>query len=171
MPRSRATAFWRTFFVLLIFPLLLAFPYVRALNNPNELVRVYTVIALVENGTYCIDEQVERFGWVGDMAHVPQADGTERYFMVKAPGIVHAGVPSYALFSKVVAPLLGRRYPGAASTEAERLWWVRASTWALRLTTSQLPCLVFLVWLERYLRAFSRDVLLRCLAVAAIAVG
>jgi hypothetical protein len=40
----------RWFFGLLFLPYLLAFPYVRSLNNPNEL----AVVALVEDGTYRI---------------------------------------------------------------------------------------------------------------------
>ena len=50
----------RLFFVLVMLPMLCVFPYIRAVNNPNEFVRVYTVIALVENHTFRIDEQVQR---------------------------------------------------------------------------------------------------------------
>ncbi|MDF2695239.1 MAG: hypothetical protein K0S65_3622, partial [Labilithrix sp.] len=116
---------------------------------------------------------------VNDMARVPDASGREHYVMVKAPGIVYAGVPAYALFSKVIAPLFGRHYPAGpglptmdeTALEEQRLWWIRASTWAMRLSASQLPCFLFLVWLERYLRAFSEDVVLRCIAVAAAGLG
>ena len=157
----------RWVFVLLALPLLLAFPYVRALGNPNELVRVYTVIAIVENGTYHIDEQVDLFGHTDDMAYVH-----DHYVMVKAPGIVHLGVAPYVVFSKLVAPLLGWHYPrGEQATEQQRLDWLRRSTWFLRMTTSQLPCLLFLWWLERYLRAFSADAVLRWAAVAAVGLG
>jgi hypothetical protein len=98
---------------------------------------------------------------------------------VKAPGAVYAGLPGYFVFSKVIAPLLGERYPSPAdltamdedSAERARLDWIRMSTWALRLTASQLPCALFLLWFERYLRAFSGDAVLRLVAVAATALG
>src|SRR5262245_12156589 len=103
----------RLFFVLVLLPMLCVFPYLRQINNPNEFVRVYTVMSLVESGTFRIDEQVTTFGWVNDMARVRgKDDGIEHYFMVKGPGVVYAGVPGYFLFSKVVAPILGKKYPG-----------------------------------------------------------
>lgn len=164
----------RLFFVLLALPFLLVFPYVRSLNNPNELVRVYTVMAIVENGTYHIDEQVEELGHTDDMARV---DG--HYVMVKAPGVVHLGVPAYAVFSKVIAPLFGLHYPRPAelaaldedTAERMRLRWTLATTWALRLACSQIPCLLFLIWFERFLRAYSKDAVLRCATVVAAGLG
>lgn len=177
--RSGEDTLRRVTFLLVLLPLLVAFPYVRALNNPNEMVRVFTVMALVENGTYVIDEQVAIFGWSEDMARVRGEDGAEHQVMVKAPGIVYAGVPAYALYSKIVAPLLGRRYPGPAATSGldeattreARLSWLRASTWAMRLVASQLPCFLFLIWFERWLRAFSTDAVLRLVAVVAAGLG
>jgi hypothetical protein len=167
-------------YVLLALPLLVPFPYVRGLNNPNELVRVYTVIALVENRTYVIDEQVEAFGQVEDMALVRGKGGAMHHVMVKAPGIVYAGIPGYLVFRHVIAPLTGLRYPGRASAatpadeealETTRLRWLRGSTAAMRLSASQLPCLLFLVWLERYLRRISPDAVLRAVVVAAAGLG
>lgn len=159
------------FFALVSIPFLVAFPYVRALNNPNELVRVYTVMALFENHTYRVDEQVENLGHTEDLARV-----NGHYAMVKAPGVVHLGLPAYALFSAVIAPVIGLRYPVPAlpdedAAERARLDWTRGATWTLRLLTSQLPCLLFLIWLERYLRAHSRDVVLRCATVVAAGLG
>ena len=84
----------RLFFLLVFLPMLCVFPYVRTVNNPNEFVRVFTVMAMVENGTFRVDEQVGSYGWVNDMARVKgKDDGVDHYFMVKAPGIVYAGVP------------------------------------------------------------------------------
>lgn len=168
----------RVFFVLLLLPLLLPFPYVRALNNPNELVRVYTVIALVENGTYRVDEQIEAFGWTEDLAHVPHADGGEHHAMVKGPGVLLAGVPAYAA-SRLVMKAFGLPYPGradhpASSPEAlaaERRAWLAWSIWAMRLVTCQLPAFFFLLWFERWLRAFSRDRWLRYAVVLGAALG
>ena len=93
--------------------MLCVFPYLRAVNNPNEFVRVYTVMSLVESGSFRINEQVQTFGWVNDMARLKgKDDGIDHYYMVKAPGIVYAGIPGYVIFSKVVAPLIGKKYPG-----------------------------------------------------------
>lgn len=166
--------------------MLCVFPYLRAVNNPNEFVRVFTVMSLVESHSYCIDEQVQTFGWVNDMAKVKgKTDGIDHYFMVKAPGLVYAGIPSYFVFSRVIAPLLGHRYPGIhgghvaarpgvpyvqASAE-EKLWWLRMSTWAMRIFATQIPCFLFLLWFERYLRAFSPDTVIRYSAVAAAGLG
>jgi len=147
-------------------------PYLRSVNNPNEYVRVFTAMSLVEKGSFVIDEPVQLWGWVNDMARVKSpVDGQLHYYMVKAPGVVYAGVPGYFLFSKVVAPILGKRYPTATSTPEERLWWLRMSTWALRLTTSQIPCFLFLLYFEKYLRAFTRDPLIRYVAVASVGLG
>ncbi|MDB4946686.1 MAG: hypothetical protein JWP97_6220 [Labilithrix sp.] len=162
----------RLFFLLVLVPMFCVFPYLRGVNNPNEFVRVFTAISIVEQHTFSIDEPVALWGWTNDMAKVPsRVDGTPHYFMVKAPGVVYCGVPGYFLFSKVVAPLLGKHFPTATSSMEERLWWLRASTWALRLTTSALPCFLFLLWFEKYLRAFAKDPLVRYTAVAACGLG
>ena len=173
MRRTRARGPRRLFFFLVLLPMLCVFPYLRAVNNPNEFVRVFTAVSIVENHTFSIDEQVQLWGWVNDMARVPSKDdGQPHYFMVKAPGVVYAGVPGYFLFSKVIAPVLGKHYPtAAASTLEERLWWLRMSTWALRIFTSGIPCFLFLLWFEKYLRDFAADPLVRYVAVAAAALG
>jgi hypothetical protein len=173
--------------------MMFVFPYLRAVNNPNEFVRVYTVMGLVESATFRVDEQVATFGWTNDMARVKgKDDGVDHYYMVKAPMIVYAGVPGYFLFSKVIAPVLGKKYPGvygghatapawaAASakgakavttTAEEKLWWLRMATWSMRLFGSQIPCFLFLVWLERYLREITPDAMIRYAAVAAAGLG
>jgi hypothetical protein len=162
----------RLFFLLVFLPMLCVFPYVRNINNPNEFTRVFTAMAIVEKHTFVIDEQVQLWGWVNDMARVPsKTDGVPHYFMVKAPGAVYLGVPGYFLFSKVVAPMLGHHYPTLHSTPEERLWWLRMSTWALRLFASNIPCFLFLLWFDKYLRDFTGDALIRYSAVAAAGLG
>jgi hypothetical protein len=169
-------------------PLLLVFPYLGATRNPNENVRAYMTMAIVEAGTIRIDSQVERYGWINDMANVPgPAEGEAHYISVKAPAVSLAGVPVYWAFRKL-APRLGLAAPlEQPSTAAPRAWfggvgfaraapeahatWLRDSLWALRLLTVQLPCLLFLVWLERYLRAFSCDPVIRLCAVVAAGLG
>ncbi|MBX3228453.1 MAG: hypothetical protein KIT84_07360 [Labilithrix sp.] len=170
---------WHTlFFVLVLLPMLVVFPYIRVVNNPNEFVRVFTTMSLVENGSYRIDEQVATFGWANDMARTKgKDDGVEHYYMVKAPGVVYLGIPGYVVFSKIVAPLLGKEYPGVhakhvtASTNEDKLWWLQMSTWSMRLSASQIPCFLFLLWLERYLRAFTSDPAIRYAAVTAAGLG
>lgn len=156
--------------MLCALPMLGVFPYLAAVNNPNENVRTYMTMALVEHGTLRIDEIVARFGWVNDMARVPQPDGGAHYFSVKAPATSYAGVPGYFLFSKG-ASLFGRRFPDERSSPVERAAWLRDATWACRLFAVQIPCYLFLIWFERYLRAFTSDRAIRLSAVAAACLG
>lgn len=162
----------RLFFLLVFLPMLCVFPYLRAVNNPNEFVRVFTAISIVENHTFSIDEPVSLWGWVNDMARVPsKEDGTPHYFMVKAPGVVYASLPGYFIFSKIVAPLTGHEYPTLSTPPEERLWWLRMSTWSLRIFTGGIPCFLFLLWFEKYLRDFTPDPMIRFAAVAACGLG
>lgn len=162
----------KLFFFLVFLPMLCVFPYLRGVNNPNEYVRVFTAMAIVERHTFQIDEQVQLWGWVNDMARVvSKADGQPHYYMVKAPGNTYLGVPGYFVFSKVIAPLTGHKYPTLETPPEERLWWLRMSTWALRIFGVQIPCFLFLLWFERYLRDWSRDPAIRYTAVAAAGLG
>jgi len=162
----------RLFLVLCAIPLLGVFPYVAAINNPNENVRTYMTMAIVEHGTFRIDAIVERQGWVNDMAKVPGRGGDPQshYYSVKAPAVSLMGVPAYWAFTKI-APRLGHPVPTITSSPEDRAWWLRNATWAVRLFAVQIPCFLFLVWFERYLRAFSLDTTLRLAAVAAAGLG
>ena len=172
MKRPRERGPRRLFFLLVFLPMLCVFPYLRSVNNPNEFVRVFTSIALVENHTFSIDEPVAIWGWVNDMARVPsKTDNVPHYYMVKAPGVVYASLPGYFIFSKIVAPLTGHTFPTAATPQEEKLWWLRMSTWSLRIFTAGLPCFFFLLWFEKYLRDFTRDPLIRFASVAAVGLG
>ncbi len=162
----------RLFFVLCVLPFFALFPYLRAVNNPNELVRVYTTMALVDDRVLTVDEQVATYGWVNDMAHVPSKfdGGKLHYFMVKTPLSTYLGVPVYFVYGKVQA-LFGHRHPVEASTADAKLDWLRRTTWVLRLFTVQLPCFLFLIFFERYLRTFVPDVVLRLATVTAAGLG
>lgn len=170
--RSRHVAL---FLLLCALPLFGVFPYLAAVNNPNENVRTYMTMAIVEHGTIRIDEIVKTFGWVNDMARVPQPPGAPppgaAYYSVKAPATSFAGVPGYFVYSKIIAPLMGKRFPGDTASPVERALWLKNATWACRLFAVQLPCFLFLAWLERYLRAFTSDRALRLSAVAAACLG
>jgi hypothetical protein len=160
----------RLFFALAFVPMMCVFPYLTWVNNPNENVRTYMTMAIVDDHTFRIDDVVARFGWVNDMARVPFPDGSFHYYSVKAPAISYAGVPAYWAFEQI-ANKLGHPLPGATSTMEERQWWLRSATWAVRLFAVQLPCWLFLVFFERWLRGVSSDAVLRLTAVAAAGLG
>lgn len=107
----------------------LPFPYFEGLNNPNEQVRLYMTMALVEQGTLAIDEPTRRFGWVND-----RAEREGHLYAGKAPGASLLGVPVYALLRQLVGP---------SPTRAEALRW-------LRLGAVTLPSLLFLIALRRF---------------------
>ena len=158
-------------FLLAILPFFVVFPYLRGVNNPNELVRIFTTMEIVEHGTLALDETVRQYSWVNDMAHVPQKPGgTARYVMVKTPLSTYLGVPAYSAYAKI-AHLFGRHYPTDASTQDEKLAWLRSATWVCRIFAVQLPCFLFLNFFERYMRYFVPDVVLRLTTVAAAAFG
>jgi hypothetical protein len=162
----------RVFFALLAVVYLTVFPYMAHINNPNENVRTYMTMALVEDHTFCVDRIVERHGHTNDMALVPDPKspiGGHRY-SVKAPYVSYAGVPVYWAFTKI-APVFGTKVPSEHSPMKDRADWLRASTFVLRLFVVQIPCLLFLVWFERFLRAYSDDKVLRLTAVAAAGLG
>jgi hypothetical protein len=106
------------------------FPYFEALNNPNENVRLYMTMALVEDGTFAIDEPSRRFGWVNDRS---RRDG--HLYAGKAPGASLIGVPVLAVASWLSDAPLDR-------AAAIRL---------LRLCAVTLPCLIFLFVLRRFM--------------------
>lgn len=61
------------------------------ISVPNEKTRVYLTMALVERGSLQVDEEVQRFGRVIDIA---KQDG--HYYTDKAPGTSFLGAPVYA---------------------------------------------------------------------------
>lgn len=167
------------FFVLLFGIYTCVYPYITVVNNPNENVRTYMTMAIVENHTFRIDDIVTRQGWVNDMARAPetkmkaadaiafcnQMTGPCHLYSVKAPAVSYLGVPIYWAFTRFSHP------PKLETPPDERISWMRKSTFVLRLFTIQLPCFLFLIWLERWLRRISGDVVLRLAAVAAVGVG
>ncbi len=160
------------FFALAFVAFTCVFTYLPFINNPNENVRTYMTMALVEEHTLRIDKIVERFGWVNDMARAPdKKTGEFHLYSVKAPAVSYAGVPVYWLFWKL-APHFGHPVPDARSSAEQHLWWFRNATLVLRLFTVELPCFAFLVWFERWLRrTTTRDTVLRLSAVAAAGLG
>jgi len=164
---ARATG---VFFALLFLVFTCVFPYITAINNPNENVRVYMTMALVEQRTFKIDKIVERHGWTNDMAKAPDKKGEFHFYSVKAPAVSYAGVPIYWAFTKI-APRFHHEIPTNTSPPEAKIWWLKNTILVLRLFTIQLPCFAFLVWFERYLRSVSKDLVLRLCAVAAAGIG
>ena len=170
-PKARESAGIAVFFALVLVVFTTVFPYIAQVNNPNENVRTYMTMALVEDHTFKIDRMVQRHGWTNDMALAPdKATGELHHYSVKAPAISYAGMPIYWAFTKL-APRFGHSVPTEASSLEEKAWWLRTSTFVLRLFVVQLPCFGFLVWFERFLRGVSQDVVLRLTAVAAAGLG
>jgi hypothetical protein len=161
----------RVFLFLIALPFLTIFPYFAATNNPNENTRTFMTMAIVDFGTFQLDEVVARQGWTNDMARVKGKDGVYHNYSVKGPANGYMGIVPYWAFTNV-APIVGIEKPNATTSSTEaRLHWLRMSTWVIRLFSVSLPCFLFLAWLERYLRAFSRDSVLRLSAVAAAGIG
>ena len=160
------------FFALAFVVFTCVFPYNAALNNPNENVRLYMTMAIVENHTFRVDKIVERQGWVNDMAKAPdpKVPGEDHYYSIKGPATGYAAVPFYWALTKL-APRFGHPVPTAQSSPEERAWWMRASTLVARIFVVQLPCFAFLVWLERWLRRTTEDTVIRLSAVAAAGFG
>jgi hypothetical protein len=79
-------------------------------------------------------------------------------------------VPVYWAFRKI-AMKLGHTPPSDNWSLEERTWWLRSATWTLRLFVVQIPCFLFLVWFERFLRRVTDDAALRFSAVAAAGLG
>lgn len=109
------------------------FPYFEELNNPNEHVRLYMTMAIVEEGTFAIDGPTERFGWVNDRA---RHDG--HLYAGKAPGASFLGVPLYAMASWV-SELSGSTLSRGAAVRV------------LRLFAVTIPCIFFLLIFRRFL--------------------
>src|SRR5689334_21009941 len=103
----------RLFFLLVALPMFLVFPYNTATNNPNENVRTYMTMSIVENHTFCIDKVLASFWWVNDMARVPsKLDPNEfHFYSVKAPATSYMGVPVYWLFSRIAPRVSSHTYP------------------------------------------------------------
>lgn len=149
---------------------LTVFPFLPALNNPNENTRVYLTMALVDHGTFRLDEVVRRHGWTNDMARVPDGDGRPHYAAAKGPFLSYLGVPIYATQRGILA-LVGQGPPGPGAPASEAAAWLKKTTLVLQFFGVHLPCGLFLLALERRLRRWSADPTLRLAAVAAVGLG
>src|SRR5580692_11091690 len=100
--RKRHTWWVRAFFLLVALPLLGVSPYIGVVNNPNENVRTFMTIAMVDLHTFKLDGVIRNFGWVNDMARVPGKPGEpDSHYSVKGPAVSYAGAPIYWAFKKL----------------------------------------------------------------------
>lgn len=168
--RGASRAWFAAIWLLLAFVFFWPFPYQRQQNNPNELVRVYSTMALVEHKSWVIDDYFARYGATMDVASAPdKKTGALHTFSVKGPGTTYLGVPVYAAF-RWYAVKTGT-YPAEKAPPAAWDTWLRRSIWALRLSTVQLPSFLFLIFFERFLRQFARDPVIRMTAVVGLGLG
>jgi len=129
------------------------FPYQPTINNPNENVRFYMTAAIVEEGTYAIDTQRARWGWVNDAG---VRDG--KHYSVKAPGASLLGVPGYWPY---------HAWCKARNEPLDRM----TALWVCRVTASVLPMLLFLFFLHRFLGRLTAHPILRDATFVSIALG
>ncbi len=138
---------------LCVFAYLWLFPWSEAINNPNEMVRVYAVRAIVEDGTYAIGARgptgdhglvTDQWGYVNDKAMKCSDGGTPptctgKLYQAKAPGVTFLGVIPHAVLRGVYRLLhLGQ------PSKAMIVWWLRF--WVVIL-----PTLLAWWWLARWL--------------------
>jgi hypothetical protein len=128
---------------------LYVFPYFPRIHSANELPRVYLVKAIVDDHTFAIDRQVERFGATSDLA---QRDGHS--YQNKAPGASFVVVPFYAALRAIAGE------PSLAVT-----------MWLCRIITGVIPTIAFLLLLWRFLARFAPDEATRRLVIVAYALG
>jgi hypothetical protein len=133
---------------------LLIFPYFRALENPNENVRVYATRALAHHGTWALTQVISAWGNVTDTAAV----GGVRYSS-KAPGTSLLGVPVHFVHDRL-ALLVSGHSPSLA-----------ASIWALRVFTVIVPLLAFLWLFGRRVEAETGSALARDLLILGLGLG
>ena len=138
------------------------YPYLGRLNNPNENVRAYMTMSLVDHHTLAIDQVVQDYGWVNDMARVPQADGTAKLYSVKSPGVSYLAVPAYAAYKWAAPHIASLTQPTA---------YFRGAVFAMRAWSVALPNFVFLLAFERLLRRYVGAMRLRMSAVLAVALA
>ena len=133
---------------------LYAFPYFPDIRSANELPRVYLTRAMVDEGTFAIDEGVKRWGSTADVS--PSGD---RFYSNKAPGSSFLAVPAYLALRGVKA-VTG----GGEPTLAEMMW-------TFRTATGVIPTLAFLVLLWRFLARYAPHPDTRRLVVVGYALG
>ena len=135
------------------------FPYHAAVNNPNENVRVYMSVALVDDGTFAINRVEQLWGYVND-----KAVRAGRLYSSKAPGTSYLGAPVYWALTKITGR--STRPPPPQRAGAPRVTPPRPIDktevlYVLRLFCNVLPALVFAWFWHRFLGARTRSAAVR----------
>ncbi len=125
------------------------FPYFEGLNSPADNSRLYMVKAIVDHGTFAVDEVLG--GLYQPIADFSQHDG--KLYSCRAPGTSFLGVPFYFVLSQL-GPL----------SKLEEMYF-------LRLFVGTLPSLVFLFYVFRFLARFSAVRYFRQLVFVGLAIG
>ncbi len=144
---------WTLILGAIAFAYLFPAPYFGRLNNPNENVRVYTTRAIVDYGTFAIEDVIDEWGYVNDKATF---DG--HMYSAKAPAASFMAIPGYWAYSRVSHSL------GHRPSQQEL-------TLVCRLTTTVPLLLVFLFAFARFSDRVMTDPAVRMLSVVAVALG
>lgn len=165
-PRAPTVSYARTALSMALLAVLYlwVFPFHDVVRNPNENVRVYMTVAIVDDHTFAINRIEGAWGYVND-----KAVRAGRLYSSKAPGTSYLGVPFYWALTRlthrdshvvaaapapVVAP--GRRPPPPRQPiDRTRVMYV------LRLFSTVLPGLVFGWFWHRFLAARTRSATVR----------
>ncbi|MFT6399605.1 MAG: hypothetical protein ACJAYU_004374, partial [Bradymonadia bacterium] len=150
--RPNRTA-WIVVLAAIAFIYLFQAPYFGRLNNPNENVRVYTTRAMVEFGTFAIDDVIDDWGYVNDKAAF-----NGHLYSAKAPAASFLAVPGYWAHSRINYAL------GREATQQE-------VTLVCRLTSTIPILLLFLFAFARFSDRVMTDPAIRMLSVVAVALG
>ena len=157
-PVSRARTALSVSLVALLY--LWVFPYHAVVNNPNENVRIYMTVALVDDHTFAINRVESTWGYVNDKA---VREG--RLYSSKAPGTSYVGAPFYWLLTKVTGrhalPPAHPTPPRPGAPPPKPPLDRTALVYFLRLTGNALPALLFAWFWHRFLDRRTRSPALR----------
>jgi hypothetical protein len=128
---------WELLLGVLVLVLLAYTRMYPEISVPNERSRIYLTIAIVDHGSFSIDEPMHRWGPLLDRA---TRDG--RFYTDKAPGMSFLGVAPYWLVRRFTSPED----------------WAIADVINLMRTWVMLPvALLGFFWMRRFLRRFELD--------------
>ena len=158
-PRAPTTSYARTALSVLLLAVLYlwVFPFHDVVRNPNENVRVYMTVAIVDDHTFAINRIEGAWGYVND-----KAVRAGRLYSSKAPGTSYLGVPFYWALTRlthqdshvVAAPPVAVVAPGHRPPPPPRQPIDRTRVmYVLRLFSTVFPGLLFAWFWHRFLAA------------------
>ncbi len=132
------------------------FPFHNAVNNPNENVRVYMTVAIVDDHTFAINRIENAWGYVND-----KAVRLGRLYSSKAPGTSYLGVPVYWLYTRITHTDSRAAPPPRPGAPPHRPVDRTRVIYFLRLFGNVLPGLLFGWFWHRFLAARTTSATLR----------